>query len=96
MAGGAGSPPDIPAQDEDGVGRPRVSSGYGRRGPGTGRSEQEDDKSGRGVGTHGKGDDTDAMGFDPQRSHRRRPSDVLYVGATVVIGILLVAWALFR
>ncbi|GIT76995.1 MAG: hypothetical protein VX316_03055 [Actinomycetota bacterium] len=42
------------------------------------------------------GDDTDAMGFDPQRSHRRRPSDVLYVGATVVIGILLVAWALFR
>ncbi|MED5233272.1 MAG: hypothetical protein VYD15_06625 [Actinomycetota bacterium] len=42
------------------------------------------------------GDDTDTMGFDPQRSHRRRSSDVLYVGATVVIGILLVAWALFR
>ena len=96
MAGVAGAPPVGPAQDEDGGGRPRVSAGYGRRGPGTGRSEQEDDKSGRGVGTHGKGDDTDAMGFDPQRSHRRRPSDVLYVGATVVIGILLVAWALFR
>jgi len=96
VAGGAGPPPDVPTQDEDGVGRPRVSSGYGRRSPGTGRGEQEDDKSNRKVGTHGKDDDTDAMGFDPQRSHRRRPSDVLYVGATVIIGILLVAWALFR
>ena len=64
MAGGAGSPPNIPAQDEDGVGRPRVRSGYERRRPGTGRSEQA--------------------------------AAVLYVGATGVIGILLVAWALFR
>jgi len=33
------------------------------------------------------------MGFDPQRPHRRRPTDVLYVGAAIVAGILLVAWA---
>ncbi|SVC30207.1 uncharacterized protein METZ01_LOCUS283061, partial [marine metagenome] len=40
-------------------------------------------------------DDTDGMGFDPRRPHRQRPSDVLYVGAAVVVAVLLVAWALF-
>ena len=95
MAGGAGSPPNLSTEDEDRVGRPCISSGYGRRSAGTSRSKQEDDKGGRRVETHDKGDDTDAMGFDPQRSQRRRPTDLLYVGATVVIGILLVTWAFF-
>ena len=40
-------------------------------------------------------DDTDGMGFDPRRPHRQRPSDVLYVGAAVVVAVLLVVWALF-
>lgn len=40
-------------------------------------------------------DNTRRMGFDPQRSHRHRSTDVLYVGATIVAGVLLVAWALF-
>ncbi|SVB85670.1 uncharacterized protein METZ01_LOCUS238524 [marine metagenome] len=34
------------------------------------------------------------MGFDPQRRHRRRPSDVVYVAAALVVGALLVLWAL--
>ena len=33
------------------------------------------------------------MGFDPQRRHRRRPSDLLYVGAAILAGVLLVIWA---
>ena len=35
------------------------------------------------------------MGFDPRRPHHRRPSDVLYVGAAVVVAALLIAWTLF-
>jgi len=35
------------------------------------------------------------MGFDPRRPHRRRPTDVIYVGAAVVVAMLLVGWALF-
>ncbi len=38
--------------------------------------------------------DTGRMGFDPQRRHRRRPSDVVYVAAALVVGALLVLWAL--
>jgi hypothetical protein len=34
------------------------------------------------------------MGFDPQRPHRRRPSDVVYVAAALIVGVLLVLWAL--
>jgi len=33
------------------------------------------------------------MGFDPRRPHRRRPSDIAYVGAAIVVAILLVVWA---
>jgi hypothetical protein len=40
-------------------------------------------------------DDTDGMGFDPQRPHRRRPSDVLYVSAAALVAVILVVWALF-
>jgi hypothetical protein len=34
------------------------------------------------------------MGFNPMRAHRRRPSDLVYVGATVVVAVLLVVWAM--
>lgn len=39
-------------------------------------------------------DDTDRMGMDPTRPHRRRPSDYLFVGAAVLVALLLVLWAL--
>ena len=32
------------------------------------------------------------MGFDPRRQHKRRPSDILYVGAATVVFIGLIAW----
>lgn len=35
-----------------------------------------------------------AMGFDPNRPQVRRPSDYLFVGAAVVLCIVLLAWAL--
>ena len=38
--------------------------------------------------------DTWAMGFDPTRPHRRRPADLVFVGAGVVVIIVLVIWAL--
>lgn len=34
-----------------------------------------------------------AMGFNPHRKQRRRPSDILFVVAGLVIGLALVAWA---
>jgi hypothetical protein len=34
------------------------------------------------------------MGFDPQRAHRRRPTDLVFVVAAVALGTLLVLWAL--
>jgi hypothetical protein len=34
------------------------------------------------------------MGFNPNRKHRRRPSDYLFVGAALVVAVVLVAWAL--
>ena len=40
-------------------------------------------------------DDTDGMGFDPRRPHRRRPSDIFYVGAAALVAVFLVVWALF-
>ena len=46
-------------------------------------------------GVASNADDTDGMGFDPQRPQRRRPSDVIYVGAAVVVAVVLIAWALF-
>jgi hypothetical protein len=33
------------------------------------------------------------VGFDPNRKHRRRPSDYLFVGAGLLIAAALVAWA---
>jgi hypothetical protein len=33
------------------------------------------------------------MGFNPHRAQRRRPSDVLFVGAALVVSVALVAWA---
>ena len=38
--------------------------------------------------------DTCAMGFDPTRPHRRRPADLVFVGAGVVLIVALVVWAL--
>ena len=39
-------------------------------------------------------DDTDAMGFNPQRKRVARKSDYLFVGATVVACIGLLLWTL--
>ena len=35
------------------------------------------------------------MGMDPTRPHRRRPADLLYVGAGLLVALLLVLWAFF-
>lgn len=35
------------------------------------------------------------MGFNPHRKRKRRPSDVLFVAAGLLIALALVAWALF-
>ena len=42
-----------------------------------------------------RADDTDRMGLDPTRRHRRRPSDLVFVGAGLLVVVALVAWALF-
>jgi hypothetical protein len=33
--------------------------------------------------------------MDPTRPHRRRPSDILFVGAGILVAVLLVLWAFF-
>jgi len=38
--------------------------------------------------------DTWAMGFDPTRPHRRRPADLVFVGAGLLVAVALVIWAL--
>ena len=38
--------------------------------------------------------DTCAMGFDPTRPHRRRPSDLVFVAAGLLVAVGLVVWAL--
>ena len=38
--------------------------------------------------------DTCAMGFDPTRPHRRRPSDLVFVVAGLLVAVGLVVWAL--
>ena len=38
--------------------------------------------------------DTWAMGFDPTRPHRRRPADLVFVGAGLLVAVALVVWAL--
>jgi len=35
------------------------------------------------------------MGMDPTRPHKRRPTDILFVGAGILVAVLLVLWALF-
>jgi hypothetical protein len=34
------------------------------------------------------------VGFNPNRKHRRRPSDYVFVAAALVVAALLLAWAL--
>jgi len=38
--------------------------------------------------------DTGAMGFDPTRPQRRRPSDLAFVVAGLLVAVGLVVWAL--
>ncbi len=33
--------------------------------------------------------------MDPTRPHRRRPTDLLFVGAGILVAVLLVLWAFF-
>lgn len=40
-------------------------------------------------------DDTDAMGFDPNRKRVARRSDYVFVAAAVVAVIVLLAWTVF-
>ena len=46
------------------------------------------------AGRH-RPDDTDRMGMDPTRPHRRRPTDIVFVGAGILVAVLLVLWAFF-
>ena len=57
--------------------------------PGTG------DRLRRGVGPSGLEGDTGSVGFDPQRRHVRRPSDLVFVAVGLIVAVLAVAWALF-
>jgi hypothetical protein len=34
------------------------------------------------------------VGFDPNRPHRSRPTDYLFVGAAAVVVVVLLVWAL--
>ena len=36
-----------------------------------------------------------AMGLDPTRRRQRRRTDILFVGAGVLVALVLVLWALF-
>ena len=49
----------------------------------------------RGGGVESHGDDTDDMGMDPTRPHRRRPTDILFVAAACLTTVALLIWALF-
>ena len=42
-----------------------------------------------------RGHDTEPMGMDPTRPHRRRPADYLYVAAGCIAALLLLLWVLF-
>ncbi|MEZ5273916.1 MAG: hypothetical protein R2694_16725 [Ilumatobacteraceae bacterium] len=39
-------------------------------------------------------DDTEGMGLNPHRPQRRRPSDLLFVGAAAAACLALLVWAL--
>ena len=47
------------------------------------------------VGPSGLEGDTGSVGFDPQRHHRRRPSDLVFVAVGLIVAVIAVAWALF-
>ena len=40
--------------------------------------------------------DTETMGFNPERQHRRSPWDLVFVGAALLIAAALVLWAFLR
>ncbi len=44
-------------------------------------------------GERGRRHDTDRMGMDPTRPRRKRPTDCLFVGAALLVTVLLVVWA---
>jgi hypothetical protein len=83
---------------QDRVGQAVRARGNFRRRTGTRNSSQHDRQDGReapkGAGPH-RSDDTDLMGMDPTRPHKRRPTDILFVGAGILVAVLLVLWALF-
>jgi hypothetical protein len=35
------------------------------------------------------------VGFDPRRQHRRTPFDYVFVAASVIMAVGLLAWAIF-
>ena len=47
------------------------------------------------VASSHNGDDTDVMGMDPTRPHRRRPTDIVFVVAACLTTVALLTWALF-
>ena len=95
VAGGARPGPDLAALYQDRVRRAGVGSRNRWRRSRTRRQHDQADYRDDEVGSHDPGDDTDYMGFDPQRTRTRRPSDVVYVGAAIAVAVLLLAWALF-
>ncbi len=52
-----------------------------------------DPSDGVDVGSRVPTCDARAMGFDPNRPHKARPSDVWFVAAGLVVALLLVLWA---
>jgi len=40
-------------------------------------------------------DDTESMGYNPHRKMVRKRGDLLFVGAAIVIAIMLLVWAFF-
>ena len=95
MARRTGPGPDPAPLNQNRVGRPGIRPGHGRRRSGAGVCDKQDCNGEQRVGPHGPRDDTEAMGFNPQRTRTRRPSDFVYVGAAIAVAVMLVAWALF-
>lgn len=98
MATAATRPEDVTTEGEDVVGLAVGAQRHGRRVFGTPAEEQHQgetggEKSPEGGGGPHEADDTDPMGMDPTRPHRRRPSDYLFVGAAILVAVLLVLWA---
>lgn len=84
------SPDPAPGPDLPNRRRPREPAGGWHRTP------PERPRSGAArFGVASGADDTDSMGLDPRRPQRRRPSDIAYVGAAVLVAVLLLVWAIF-